>query len=331
MAPKKKTKIKNAEIVKDQKESGLQESKQVSTLLETPTETNVSEVEQISVERIISTAIQSNVPVETMERLLAMRKDLKAEFAKERFDEAMAQFQGECPVIKKTKAGGKTHSGQVAYYYAPLESIVEQVKDLITKHGFSYLVKTEPKDNAVKVTVIVKHTSGHSESSNVEVPLGTRTGVMSAPQVTASAITFAKRYAFCNAFGILTGDEDNDGADLTQTPQTPLKPQNLPNQAPVRTPISTAQMRKMYAQASNLGNTKEQLEAWIKKVANVDGIEKLTSTQASKFIEAMDKKLVELRKQEEEQNMPDIQMEENPVEDVDTTHEGIENYPDEIK
>jgi hypothetical protein len=25
-------------------------------------------------------------------------------------------------------------------------------------------------------------------------------------------LTFAKRYAFCNAFGILTGDEDIDGA-----------------------------------------------------------------------------------------------------------------------
>ena len=33
---------------------------------------------------------------------------------------------------------------------------------------------------------------------------------MSAPQKFASAMTFAKRYAFCNAFGILTSDEDVD-------------------------------------------------------------------------------------------------------------------------
>jgi len=34
---------------------------------------------------------------------------------------------------------------------------------------------------------------------------------MSAPQVVAATITFRKRYAFCNAFGIMTGDEDIDG------------------------------------------------------------------------------------------------------------------------
>ena len=34
---------------------------------------------------------------------------------------------------------------------------------------------------------------------------------MSAPQVVAAAITFGTRYAFKNAFGIMTGDDDNDG------------------------------------------------------------------------------------------------------------------------
>ena len=33
---------------------------------------------------------------------------------------------------------------------------------------------------------------------------------MSAQQKVGAALTFAKRYAFCNAFGIMTGDEDND-------------------------------------------------------------------------------------------------------------------------
>ena len=42
---------------------------------------------------------------------------------------------------------------------------------------------------------------------------------MSDSQVVAAASTFSKRYAFCNAFGILTGDEDNDG----QAIKTPAK------------------------------------------------------------------------------------------------------------
>ena len=37
-------------------------------------------------------------------------------------------------------------------------------------------------------------------------------GFMNTPQKFASALTYAKRYAFCNAFGILTADEDDDTA-----------------------------------------------------------------------------------------------------------------------
>lgn len=164
-----------------------------------------------SADALIKQAIEKGTDVATMEKLLAMRKELKAEWSKEQFDKAMAKFQNDCPIIKKEKAGGKTNSGEVAYYYAPLESIVEQVKEKLNENGFSYSIQTKTDEKGVKVTCIAKHVSGHSESSDIEVPLGAGTRVMSAPQIVASALTFAKRYAFCNAFGILTGDDDNDG------------------------------------------------------------------------------------------------------------------------
>lgn len=181
----------------------------------------VSARESVSVESLIQQAIDKNVSVETMERLLAMRRDLKEERAKEQFSKSMALFQAECPVIKKDKAGGKTNSGVVAYYYAPLESIITQVSHLVQHNGFRYNFQTVTGEDKVKVTCIVTHDLGHSEKSDVEVPLGAKTGVMSAPQVTASALTFAKRYAFCNAFGIMTGDEDNDAQ--TVRPKAPEK------------------------------------------------------------------------------------------------------------
>lgn len=166
--------------------------------------------QNLSVEVLLTQAVKSGVPVETLERLLAMRRELKAEQAKEAYDLAMAKFQGECPTIKKNKAGGTTRSGVVAYYYAPLEAIVGQTKKLIQENGFSYAIQTETKKDGVVATCTAKHIAGHSEKSAMEVPLGTKTDIMSAPQVVAAALTFAKRYAFCNAFGILTGDDDID-------------------------------------------------------------------------------------------------------------------------
>src|SRR5687768_1312205 len=161
-------------------------------------------------EALIAKAIDKHVPVETMERLLMMRRELKAEWAKEEFDKAMSAFQAECPIIKKTK-GVKTGTGDIAYKYAPLDSIVEQVKDILSTHGFSYSVNQPvAKPGYIKVALTVKHKSGHSEVTCVELPLGNKTRIMSQTQVEAATLTFAKRYAFCNAFGILTGDEDTD-------------------------------------------------------------------------------------------------------------------------
>jgi cytochrome c553 len=169
------------------------------------------EITKINIESLISKAIDKNIPVDVMERLLVIRRELKAEWAKEQYDKAMSEFQAECPIIKKTK-GVRTDEGKVAYKYAPLEAIVDQVKILLSKHGFSYGVnQPESKQQGyIKVAFTVKHKSGHSEVSSVELPLGNKTKIMSQTQVEAAALTFAKRYAFCNAFGILTGDEDNE-------------------------------------------------------------------------------------------------------------------------
>lgn len=196
-----------------------------------------------SIEALISQAISSGVSVDTMERLLAMRRELKAEKAKEDYDNAMAKFQQECPVIAKTKKV-YTNSNQLAYSYAPLESIVSQVKKIIAKHGFSYATQTETlegkDDTMVRATCIVKHKAGHSESSSMEVPLGNKTNIMSATQVVAAAITYAKRYAFCNAFGILTGDEDTDASPASMNAGQPA----ARTSAASRTPAANAPVIK---------------------------------------------------------------------------------------
>lgn len=169
-------------------------------------------VQNNSAEGLIQQAIATGANVEVMERLLAMRTQLKAEKAKEAFDTSMAQFQAECPVIKKTK--DVQSQGRTIYSYAPVESIVVQVRDALRANGFSYAFEQVLTPETVKVGCIVTHIGGHSKTTWMEVRLGTKTGVMSNSQQDAAASTFAKRYAFCNAFAILTGDEDNDGANL---------------------------------------------------------------------------------------------------------------------
>jgi hypothetical protein len=163
----------------------------------------------LSAENLIEKALSNNVSVETIERLLAMRKELKAEFAKEQFDLAMANFQKTCPVIKKKKIV-KDKNGQARYSYAPIEDIINQVKELISDQGLSYTIRIENSDKDLTAICKVSHLTGHSDESKFVVPIGAEQ-FMTDTQKFGARATFAKRYAFCNAFGIMTGDDDNDG------------------------------------------------------------------------------------------------------------------------
>jgi hypothetical protein len=181
-------------------------------------------LQRTDIELLISQAIDKHVPVETLERLLAMRKELKIEYAKEAYNRSMAKFQEECPVIKKTrKAYGKNG---LLYAYSPLETIIPQVKGGLKKHGFSYAIKTETLERGVNVTCISRHIEGHEESTSIQVPFIARTGIMSEAQQIVGTITLATRYAFRNAFGIITGDPDLDSRN-TEKEVTYITPEQI--------------------------------------------------------------------------------------------------------
>ena len=186
----------------------------------------VVEQEQSTPMTLIAQAIQNNIPVETMEKLMDLHDRWEAKQAKKAYDDAMAKFQAECPVIKKTKKVYEKNQENVAenlrkvrYSFAPIDSIIDQTKDHISKNGFSYTTLIENDDKSLTATVIVKHFAGHTEQSKFTVPIGTES-FMSDPQKYGARATFAKRYAFLNAFGIMTGDEDTDANKEKKTPTT---------------------------------------------------------------------------------------------------------------
>ena len=167
----------------------------------------------LPVEALIAKAIEHGLSVEGLERLLAMRERLKAESAREAFFEALAAFQATCPVVPRRKVARiESSKGAYTYRYAPLDDIVEAVGPLLARHGLSYVIQAryEAEPPAQVASCVVHHVAGHAEASEFRAPIdgGARMNVV---QQNATALTYAKRYAFCNALGILTGDEDVDG------------------------------------------------------------------------------------------------------------------------
>jgi hypothetical protein len=189
-------------------------------------------------DRFIEMAIEKAVPVETLERLLAMQKDIMATKAKAAYDEAMRNFQAACPVIQKHKRVLNKDGHSVRYIYAPLDDIIEQVKALLAGHGFSYRLGQEvdkPKPNWLTVYCTATHALGHSETEKFELPLGAAQ-FMTAQQEVGAARTFGSRYCFLGVFGIMTGDEDTDA----NPPAEDKKPAGAPAPGPANKPAQNA-------------------------------------------------------------------------------------------
>lgn len=175
----------------------------------------VNDKEKNLAETLIAQAIEKGTPIETMEKLLAMRKELREEYAKSQFDKAMAAFQSECPVIGKNKKVLNKDGKSTRYHYAPLDVITKEVQPLFEKHGLSYMFEVKNEADAVEVMCVGNHVDGFSKSSSFRAPIDPQS-FMNMPQKYASALTFAKRYSFCNVFGIMTGDEDDDTQAVTE-------------------------------------------------------------------------------------------------------------------
>lgn len=161
----------------------------------------------------IAKAIETNAPVETMERLFALHEKVEANKAKSAYVEALALFQSECPVIKKNKKVMNKDGRTVRYEYASLDGIGVQIKKHLAANGLSYSWDVKKKDNNMEVVCTVTHKFGHSESSTIEIPISAD-GYMTEPQKYASAQTYAKRYTLINALGITTADDDSDASDV---------------------------------------------------------------------------------------------------------------------
>lgn len=150
-----------------------------------------------------------------LDGLMNVRRELRAEQAKAAYDAALSAFQSECPIIIK-KVKGATG----AYKFAPLDEIMPQVQPILSKHGFSFSITSEVTPKMIKAICKITHCAGHFETGEFSCPTDERNTMQTDPQKYGGAMTFAKRYAFCNAFGIMTGDQDRDAARQAEKSKT---------------------------------------------------------------------------------------------------------------
>lgn len=161
-------------------------------------------------------AARPEVDVAKLEKIIELQERILRHEAEAEFNAAFAMMQPELPTIVERARTDKTS-------YAPLEDIIEPIRPVLSKHGFSISHRTEwPEPTRVKVVGILTHRGGHSRNSEF-LSAADQTGSKNAIQALGSAVSYGKRYTTKDLLCIVTREEDDDGETGEPPKKTELK------------------------------------------------------------------------------------------------------------
>lgn len=156
-------------------------------------------------------ALNPELPVDKLEKLLDMQLRIRAIESEQAFAEAMAKVQSELPTVTRDSPNEQTNSK-----YAKHEKIAKAIKPIYTKEGFSitFSEADSPKDRHIRIVGVLRHRAGHSERHHIDVALDD-SGIAGKVNKTmthaeASSGTYGRRLLTCMLFDVATGN-DTDG------------------------------------------------------------------------------------------------------------------------
>ena len=153
-------------------------------------------------------ALNPEVDIQKMEKLLDMQERILERNARMAFDSALAAMQQDMPEIAQN--GEIQHGGKLISRYAKFEDINEAVKPVLQKYGFAVSFRIKQPEGKIEVTARLSHREGHAEETSIVLPADT-SGAKNAVQAQGSSVAYGKRYAMCALLNISTRGEDDDG------------------------------------------------------------------------------------------------------------------------
>lgn len=160
------------------------------------------------------------VPVERMQQLFHLLKEIQTEDARKAFTAAFPLAQAEMEPVRKD---AKSDKGKYATHLA-LDSAI---RPAYTKHGFgvSFDSADSPLQDHVRLLCILMHTSGYERTYHLDVPADGKgakgNDVMTKTHAVGSATTYGKRYLLGMVWNIAVHDRaDDDGKAASDTGET---------------------------------------------------------------------------------------------------------------
>jgi len=175
--------------------------------------------------------------VNKLEKMLDMQERVLDKQAEQQFQSDMAEMQAALPVIERN--GVIAVNNQVRSKFAKFEDINRAVLPVMQKYGFSITFETQQAQGFVNVIGVLRHKSGHRESTQLHIPLDT-SGSKNAVQAVGSSVSYGKRYVLSALLNITTSDDDDDGQSAV--PSVDLFAHNLAMQRNFDTIVEVKRM-----------------------------------------------------------------------------------------
>lgn len=155
---------------------------------------------------------------------------------------ALSKFQGELeqPKLNSTVKVRTRNGSEYAFKYADLAECKAAAKKPLAENG---LAVTQLIEEEYYIQTVLMHTSGQWISSRVKMPV-----MEQGAQAVGSAITYAKRYAFCAILGIVADDDEDGNLSQGNTAQKQSR-QNAPAKQPAKqqtAPKQQAPTKRMF-------------------------------------------------------------------------------------
>lgn len=154
------------------------------------------------IERVV---LNPEADMDKLDKMLDMQERILNRNAKQAYTADLAAMQAELPLVAKRGTGHNNAK------FAKLEDINEAIRPTLQKYGFAVTFRVKQNDARLLVVAILSHRDGHSEETELVLPLDT-SGNKNGVQAIGSTVSYGKRYALCALLNISTGDDtDGDG------------------------------------------------------------------------------------------------------------------------
>jgi hypothetical protein len=160
---------------------------------------------------LVRYAMDTNADLDRLEKLMAMQIQWEEREARKAFVSDMALFKMNPPeIVKDSHVQFDTGRGITSYWHASIGNVVEKIVAGLAEHGFSHRwIPERCEGGIVKITCVITHRLGHSESTTLEAGLD-QSGGKNNIQAMISTKTYLERHTLLAATGLATKDQGDD-------------------------------------------------------------------------------------------------------------------------